>query len=159
MNLIQRLDSTIDLEVARKVLLGLCVGVLVLIPIDALWISFGKIPAVSPQSHALAQGARKPVENLAEYQKTFEKNTIFGIVAGNSPTMAVRSSIAELAKDYRLKGVVFMGEAEAILEDAKTQKTFFVKIGQPVGDLTVKEIKEGFMILSYLGEEIKLEVQ
>ena len=51
-----------------------------------------------------------------------------------------------------------MDEPEAIVEDAKTQKSLFVKIGDPLGDLVVKEIKEGYIVLSYVGEEIRLEI-
>ena len=52
-----------------------------------------------------------------------------------------------------------MGEPEAIIEDAKTQKTLFVKAGEPLGDLTVKEVKEGVVILASSGGEISLKIQ
>ncbi len=160
MNFVQRLDNTIDLELARKILLGLSAGVLVLIPADGIWTHLRKFPGEQMHlSNAPVQTMGKSPETLAAYQTVFEKNTLFGTVSNNSQTPALKSSIEEMTKDYRLKGVVFLGEPEAILEDAKTQKTVFVKAGQAVGDLTVKEIKEGMMVFSYLGEEIKLEVQ
>ena len=65
----------------------------------------------------------------------------------------------ELVKDYRLKGVMIMGEPEAIVEDARTQKSVFVKAGEKLGDLTVKEIKEGQIVLSLAGGEVKLEMR
>lgn len=158
MNFVQRMDSTIDLELAKKVFLGLSAGTLMLIPADGLWTYYKKIPVVHLSKSAVIPASEKP-ELLSAYQENFERNTLFGTVMESGQAPALKASIAELVKDYRLKGVVFLGEPEGILEDARTQKTVFVKAGHMVGDLTVKEIKEGSMMLEYLGEEVQLEVQ
>ena len=70
-----------------------------------------------------------------------------------------KSSIAELSKDYRLKGVVIVDEPEAIIEDARTQKSQFVKVGDSVGEMKVKEVREGAAVLSYYGEEKEMRIE
>lgn len=160
MNLVQQLDSFIDLEFSKKVFLRLSAAALLLIPADGLWIHLRKFPAKTVNlSQAYLETSKQAREPFASYQAVFDKNTLFGAVAANASTPVLKASIAELVKDYRLKGVILTAEPEAIVEDARTQKTVFVKVGQQVGDLTVKEIKDGMMVLSYLGEEIKLEIQ
>lgn len=145
-----------DLELICKWLLIFAAGALALIPIDAMAVYLPRTGRAS-SAPAAAQGPSAELDPEASYLREFEGSALFGYASGISAP-ALQASLAELAKDYRLKGVVLMDEAEAILEDAKTQKTVFVKIGEQVGDLTVKEIKEGFVVLSYVGEEIRLEI-
>lgn len=159
MTLIQRLDNVADLELAKKILLGFSAAALILIPIDGIFIHYRKISNIGTLPTKASTWVIEKAESLEIYQEVFNRNTLFGIVTADSQAPVLKASIAELVKDYRLKGVVFLGEPEAILEDAKTQKTTFVKTGQSVGDLKIEEIKEGSMKLSYLGEEVKLEVQ
>ena len=79
------------------------------------------------------------------------------VESGGTPVL--QASLTELVKDYRLKGVILMDEPEAIIEDARTQATIILKKGERLGDLSVKEIKEGLIVLTYLGEEVKMEIK
>ena len=153
----QRVDAWIDRPLAVKVIFLLSAISLALILPDAFFVYFRKtgpilkdVP-ISPTTTAF--------EPASSYLSIFNQSTLFGNGASEVSGAAQLVSISELVKDYRLKGTIQMGEPEAIIEDAKTQKTLFVKAGEPLGDLTVKEVKEGVVILATSGGEISLKIQ
>ena len=51
------------------------------------------------------------------------------------------------------------GEREAVLADARTNKNIFVKEGDEINGVHIKEIREGSVILSYFDEEKELQLQ
>jgi hypothetical protein len=116
-----------------------------------------KKTALNPENAKFStfDAAMKPLDS---YESAFQAGGLLGIAAPTGLT-ALKSSIAELAKDYRLQGVVVLDQPEAILQDARTQKTVFVKKGDRLGELTIKEIKEAAVILACYGEETVLQIQ
>ena len=158
MSLIERVHSQIDLDLTKKAFLGLSAVLIILIPIDALWVFLQKAAPIREASIA-SEKAVAPKESESSYLAVFDRTTLFGGSAANLSAPDIHVSATELTKDFRLKGTVLGGEAEAIVEDARTQKTMFVKVGDPLGDLTVKEIKEGFIVLSYPGGDTKISIQ
>lgn len=160
MNVIPLVETVLDLKLLRKSFLGISLGILAFIPVDLVMIaSKGKVePNSEPQAQADTVNASS-LESLSSYESAFQKSVLFGLYHPESNLPVLQSSIAELAKDYRLKGIIILDEPEAILEDARTQKSTFVKIGDKVGELTVKEIKEGSLVLSYYGEEKEMRIE
>ena len=161
MNLAEHLDIRLDLGLARKLFLCFSAAMLFLVPVDGLRLHFkGAMDGKRGEfSRARLESAKAAAEPLASYLALFDKSTLFGAGTSSSGAPVVKASLAELVKDYRLKGVMLTDDPEAIVEDARTQKTQFLKVGSHLGDLTVKAIREGVLVLSYLGEEIKLEIQ
>ena len=66
------------------------------------------------------------------------------------------ASKEELVKDLSLLGIVTGDDNQAIIEDKKANNTFMVYEGDEFKGFTVHDIKEGFVILDYKGEKIKL---
>lgn len=157
MNAIGYVIETVDFERVRKLFVALAAVCLILIIPNAIWI-YSQRPKKIPKEAIVALKTDQ-VEPLSSYLQIFDRSTLFGNAASAGSMPVLQASAVELIKDYRLKGVILGGEAEAIVEDVKTQKTSFIKIGDQVGDLTVKEIKEGMIVLSYFGGEAKLEIQ
>ncbi len=62
----------------------------------------------------------------------------------------------DLIKDMSLVGIIAGENPQAIIEDKKTQKTFYLSRGQFMGEFQVKEIKEGKVILDYKGQSYEL---
>ncbi|MCX7662037.1 MAG: hypothetical protein N2Z79_05095 [Candidatus Omnitrophica bacterium] len=62
----------------------------------------------------------------------------------------------ELIKDLTLLGIISGEPNQAIIEDKRNNKTYFLKEGEFLGELQVKSIKEGRVILEYRGREIDL---
>lgn len=165
------LESLVDLRLLKKGLLGLSLGVLALIPVDLATLPLsarggfafgGKGEAPMKTGSAVQEKSlfsSTPSEPLSAYESSFQKSSLFGLATPEAPLPVFQSSIAELVKDLRLKGVVILDEAEAIIEDARTQKGAFVKAGEKIGELTVKEIKEGAIVLSYYGEDKEMRIE
>lgn len=159
MDLAGRIDSLLDLKLIRKSCLILFSGLILLIPPDALWVglqSGKKTDKIFPPGKIA--GREKVLEPPGFYESIFERDTLFGRVSKEGAGIS-KASISELAKDLRLKGVILGDEPEAIIEDARTQKTTFLKEKAQVGDLTVKKIMESRVILSDGDEETTLEIQ
>ena len=160
MNLAHRLEDFLDLKLFRKGFSVLSIGLLPFVLVDGLWISLQRIPQGSnPLSSFDAMGEKKVLEPLSFYESIFDKDTWLGRVSTTSGETILKTPIAELIKDYRLKGVVLAGEPEAIIEDARTQKTSFLKVGEKLEDLEIKKIEEGRVVIVYGDEEKTLEIQ
>ena len=159
MNLANHVESFLDLKFFRQGFLILSISLLPLIVLDGVWLELKKMPASRGfSSHGIVDQL-KVLESLSFYESVFEKDTLFGKVSRQTGIVVSRTPISDLVKDLRLKGVVLGGESEAILEDARTQKTNFVKVGQTLGELVVKAIKEGQIVLARMEEETTLTIQ
>lgn len=154
-------DSNLDLKILRRSFIGFFVIVLFFIPIDLTLISWkARGEAISElQSQDLQMLKTQPLEPLSSYEEAFHRSGLFGLYTYASNLPVFKSSIQELMKDLRLKGIVIIDQAEAIIEDAKTQKSTFLKAGHQIGELTVKEINDGAVVLSYYGEEKEMRIQ
>ena len=157
MNFSSQIDSLVDLERAKRLFLIFAAVCLTAILPDGFYVYLQK----PKEHHKNLPISKKPIllEPVNSYLETFDRNTLFGSSASGGSISTFQVSATELIKDYRLKGVVLGGDPEAIVEDAKTQKTLFLKTGEQLGELIVKEIKEGMIVLSYPGGEAKLEIQ
>lgn len=158
--LLNDLEASIDLRFFKRVLIYCCLGAAVLIPF--IWLNAAFQTAASgraDEDYTRERGASgSPRANAFASADVFSGSPLFGARAVVSGLPAIRSSISELSKDYRLQGVMLSGEPEAIVQDTKANKTVFVRAGDSLGDLKVKSIQEGRMILEYLGEEKGLTI-
>ena len=160
MNIRSLFESSLDLKLIRNGFFTLSLVGLLFIPLDLVRLS-QKERADASVGGALPFGSSfsgSSPEPLSSYEEALKGSRIFGYADPQTSLPAIQSSIAELVKDLRLKGVVILDEAEAIIEDARTQKSAFVKTGDKVGELTVKEIKEGVVVLTYYGEEREMRI-
>ena len=158
MNIITQMNLLVDLDLAKKTFLVFSIASLFMIPVDGIGVYLGGTKHNSA-SLVVQEKSPKKIEPQEVYLKNFDRSSLFGNASSGTGTPALQVSLTELAKDYRLQGVVLTDEPEAIIQDARTQKTIFVRLGEQLGELKVKEIKEGMVILAYLGEEIKLEIR
>ncbi len=77
---------------------------------------------------------------------------------GVQTEMKVTSArILDATENLKLVGISWSSEPDAIIEDTKGTKTFFVKTGQKIGDVKVQAIFKDKVILSYQGEETELK--
>lgn len=64
--------------------------------------------------------------------------------------------IIEATAHLKLVGISWSNDPDAMIEDTKALKTFFVKRGQMLGDVRVQAIFKDKVILHYRGEEVEL---
>ena len=55
-----------------------------------------------------------------------------------------------------LTGVVLGDDSQAIIFDKNTEKTYYVSEGEAIGDISVKNILDDKVVLSYKGSELEL---
>ena len=69
----------------------------------------------------------------------------------------VNQEVISAAQNFKLVGISWSNDPDAMIEDTKAKKTFFVKRGQMVGEFKVQAISRDKVILSYGQEEIELK--
>ncbi len=85
----------------------------------------------------------------------FEED-IFNEIEGVAPGEMPLASKEKLIEDLGLLGVVTGDDDQAIIEDKKSDNTFMLYEGDEFKGFTIHDIREGFVILDYKGEKIKL---
>lgn len=119
-----------------------------------------QLPKVVPQ-RAIAEKDELP-QKEKPYEFYLEKakdRMLFGNIAGAGETSA--SSVAAEAgsiKDINLLGIISGDNPQAVVEDKKSQKTYYVSKGQSVGDFQVEDIQEGRIILNNRGQRYELQI-
>jgi len=68
----------------------------------------------------------------------------------------IGTASADLIKDINLVGIVSGEEPQAIIEDKKAQKTYYLRKGQFMGQLQLADIVDGKIILNYEGQMYEL---
>ena len=94
----------------------------------------------------------KPYEYYAEAAKNRQ---IFSGVAQSSEKPAGAVNV-DLTKDINLLGIISGDNPQAIIEDVKTKKTYYLSKGQFINDIQVEDIQEGKIILNYNGQSFEL---
>lgn len=89
------------------------------------------------------------------YSSGINGRRIFSGTAANLEK-PIGTASADLIKDINLVGIVSGEEPQAIIEDKKAQKTYYLRKGQFMGELELAEILEGKIILSYEGQMYEL---
>lgn len=96
------------------------------------------------------------------YLEKVRERDIFKIgaknIAGQLDTAVKEASskAIEATQHLKLVGISWSGDPDAMIEDTKGLRTFFVKRGQMVGDVKIEAILKDKVILSYKGEEVEL---
>ena len=159
--ILRAITDSFDLRLLRKVLIGFCVVMFTLITLDQVFLALRPrfVSRYDSSSELPFSSQKMELEPLQVFQDAVERRNLFNVAAKPEGMAVKRSSILDLAKDYRLKGVAFFDVPEAIVEDARTGSTVFVKEGEKVAELTVKEIKEESLVFSYGDEEQELKIQ
>jgi len=118
-----------------------------------------RLPAI-PQEERQASAAQiisepKPYEF---YQKELKRKQIFKTQYTQEEKSAVIPTDIELTKEINLVGIISGDNPQAIIEDRRTQKTYYVAKGQFIGDYRVEDIREGKIILEFQGKRYELNM-
>jgi len=63
---------------------------------------------------------------------------------------------ADLIKDINLVGIISGENPQAVIEDKKTRKTYYLNKGQFIGELQIEDIQEGKIVVNYNGQKYEL---
>lgn len=119
--------------------------------------------AKTSASGSIARAARKtmPIETkgYSYYSNKVSGKNIFG--AGSSTQMESQSSGIESSAELSggnlgLVGIIPGDSPQAIVEDKKSQKTYYLAKGQSINGITVEEISENKVVLEYRDKKMTL---
>ena len=66
--------------------------------------------------------------------------------------------VSDMVSEFRLVGIIPGDEPQAIIEDKKSGQTLFLKKGERLAEVVIKEISEGRVVLGYNEETITLSL-
>lgn len=110
-------------------------------------------PAGKPASLKAAEAAKSYEFYLEAVKGRQVFNNVSGEVSRGSQTAVLD---AGLVKDMNLMGIVSGENPQAVIEDKKTQKTYYLNKGQALGEFKIEDIQEGRVILKYKEERFEL---
>lgn len=107
-----------------------------------------------PEEKMFLEESAKPYEF---YSGPIKEKQIFGSLGlqagGGDAPIALGN---ELIKDINLVGILSGDNPQAVIEDKKAQKTYYVTKGQFVGQFQLEDIREGKIILGSGGQKYEL---
>ena len=116
------------------------------------------VPVGEPVSgQTAAVGVGRSIRPLDDYQEAMQRHDPFRLA---SPTATeevgkpepTESPIEKLISSLTVVGINRGRIPEALIEDAQTRRTYFVKVGEEVNGLTVETIDKRGVMVSYDGE-------
>lgn len=128
------------------------------------WKQSDKLPGLdlNPQSASALSldtqelGLKKTV---SYYMDKVASRDIFRM--GRKDPEAAKKGVSEAALEatqhLKLVGISWSNNPDAMIEDSKAMRTFFLKRGQMIGDVKVEAIFRDRVILNYAGEDIELK--
>ncbi len=99
-------------------------------------------------------------QTVSHYLDRIRQRDIFKMgpkkVSNDAVPAAPNSKIVEATQNLKLVGISWSKDPDAMIEDTRALKTFFVKRGQMIGQVRVEAIFKDKVILKYDTEEIEL---
>ena len=113
-----------------------------------------KLPeAKKGEEHYLAKIAERNIFRMGYVTPEPEPEVPVAREARYSPV----PEIVELTQDLKLVGISWSAEPDALIEDAKALRTFFVREGQMIGKVKVEQILREKVVLSYEEDTVELK--
>jgi hypothetical protein len=146
-------------------LLFILIGMLTLYYANGIRVSFKRIgninlgTFVAARDQAVSSSRETSLlKPFSFYLELVKKRDIFrmGKKAALESSDVISSKAAEASQTMKLVGISWSESPDAMIEDVKAGKTFFVKKGQLVGDFKVDAIYKDKVVLRYGAETIEL---
>ena len=118
---------------------------------------------IKPKSFK-ASSLREPsiLKEASYYLDKVKKRNIFAMVV-EKPKVKEKEEkklikeVEEKTKDLKLVGIAWSDNPDAMIEDTKVKKTYFVKQGDIINGVRIERIFRDKVVLTYKGEKIELK--
>lgn len=90
------------------------------------------------------------------YAQVLNQRQLFSNPSGQENTGPQAVASADITKDIGLVGIIAGDNPQAVIEDKKTHRTYYLNKGQSIGDLQVEDIQEGKIIINYNGQKYEM---
>lgn len=121
----------------------------------------GKVPLVNKEmpSEAVPDN-EKPASSFEDYQKLLNKKAIFAppVISNSKGKESQGPSLRDLAKDLNLVGIIPGDDPQVIIEDKRNGQTLFLKKGEMIDTIIVKDIQNGRVVLEFNDETLTLSL-
>lgn len=94
-------------------------------------------------------------EPLAYYTGPVKAKNLFTAAGEQTKTVSTPSFKEKISK-LNLQGIISGDNPQAVIVDTKGKQTYFLSVGEYIGEIEVKEILPGRVRLNYLGQEAEL---
>ncbi len=121
-------------------------------------VSRGAEHAARPTSEDINQAATAPFSAYADVGRRELFKPVRSEVQERAASQAASESAQDKLKDLSLIGIIAGEKPQAVIEDRKIQKTYFLNKGQAVNQLTVEDILEDRVIFDFEGEKLELDL-
>jgi len=111
-------------------------------------------PSDKPEKETLS--AKHTAKPLEEYLESVKDRQIFSGTSAVADVSPVNVANIDSMKDISLVGIISGDNPQAVIEDKKAQKTYYVTKGQFIGEMQVEDIGEGKIIINYAGQKYEL---
>lgn len=121
-------------------------------------ISLPDVPKGDAQIAMPETGLKQDVKPYEFYAQALSRRQIFSDSNLSAQGQSGISSVApaDLIKDLNLVGIISGEHPQAVIEDRKTQKTYYLNEGQYIGQLQIDGIQQGKIILKYNNQKYEL---
>lgn len=100
----------------------------------------------------------RDIKPLDFYLEDIKQRQIFKMPVQHSLDQPIMNVAEDFLKDISLLGVIFDKDPQAIIEDKKTKKTYYLHKGQWMGDFQIVDIQEGRILLEREGQTFELHL-
>lgn len=115
------------------------------------------LPAAAQERGGLPQSQQPKIEEskpLASYQQEISGKELFGSGhTENAPAAAIDTNLME---NLALVGIISGDNPQAIIEDIKSKKTYYLTKGQYIGAFLIVDIQEGKIIINHSGKRYEM---
>lgn len=117
-----------------------------------------KLPVMTKEENTAEQkiGLKSPLKPYEFYLEGIKNRSIFTAGSTAETSTPLNKADLDLIKDISLVGIISGEVPQAIIEDKKNQKTYYLSKGQFFGELQLEDIQEGKVILNYAGRRFEL---
>jgi len=114
-----------------------------------------RLPQIKPEKIIEAsKGPAGKAKPLAFYLNNIKNRAVFGIAEDLESSAGVIDR--DLTENINLVGIISGENPQAVIEDKKTGKTYYLTKGQLLGEFQLEDIQEGKVILNYKGHRYGL---
>lgn len=117
-----------------------------------------KRPDFADKKTGNAQKSNIEVKPLEFYTQGLGGRQIFSAsaLAGSAASSVIAAADSDLIKNINLVGIISGDRPQAIIEDKKTNKSYYLTKGQFIGEVKIEDIQEGKVILNHKGQAYEL---